>query len=377
MTTLLGRLATRLGATAVVAAAGLAVTAAPAAAAPGVDLAVTISAGSVASGSEGKPFMVKVQNLGDAKVEQFELEFDLAGIDASRVNAKVPEEIDQNCTQSGKKFECVVTATLVRQDSLEFAVMVSPVDRAKKGDAGSFTATANAEGDTNAGNNSATAKVTVTAPGVDIVVWGEDVVAGYDEGTGEVQRIAPGGTGELKYGIANGGSLTAVGLELVLQLPEHVTFVANPGGCVMSADNRKATCTSDPNFPLAPDQGVEGTVAVKVAANAPQSVELKGVVTGRAFAFAKPQERRAAGGPKPGWCKGDAKGYNPTEIDKRDNQDEFVVFVGSTGGSGGGLPVTGPKAIAIGGAGAAALAVGVFLFVAARRRRVVLVTPAE
>src|SRR5687768_5049199 len=109
MTTLLGRLATRLGATAVVAAAGLAVTVAPAIAAPGVDLAVTVSAGSVASGSEGKPFVVKVQNLGDAKVEQFELVLDVAGLDASRVTAKVPSEIEKNCTRSGKKFVCVVT----------------------------------------------------------------------------------------------------------------------------------------------------------------------------------------------------------------------------------------------------------------------------
>ena len=91
------------------------------------------------------------------------------------------------------------------------------------------------------------------------------------------------------------------------------------------------------------------------------------------FADARNKATRQA----PSWVKIAADQFNPNEVDNKDNTDDFVVFVGTTGGGGGGLPVTGPKAIVIGGVGAAVLAVGVFLFMSSRRRRVVLVTPAE
>jgi LPXTG-motif cell wall-anchored protein len=75
-----------------------------------------------------------------------------------------------------------------------------------------------------------------------------------------------------------------------------------------------------------------------------------------------------------------ARAVSPDDIDASDNTDGYAVIVaaeGGTGGGDGGLPVTGPQAGLIGGIGAAVLLAGGAMFLVARRRRVVLVTPGD
>jgi hypothetical protein len=70
---------------------------------------------------------------------------------------------------------------------------------------------------------------------------------------------------------------------------------------------------------------------------------------------------------------GPARDKNPAN-----NTAKIVITVaGDTGGIGGGLPVTGVTAGLIGGIGGLALVAGAVLFVMSRRRRVLLVTPAD
>ncbi|MDP9798865.1 hypothetical protein J2S43_007377 [Catenuloplanes nepalensis] len=67
----------------------------------------------------------------------------------------------------------------------------------------------------------------------------------------------------------------------------------------------------------------------------------------------------------------------PTTIQ---HEDEFVALVAVPGGNGGGepgLPVTGPQTAIIGGVGAAVLVGGAVVFMMARRRKVVTVTPGD
>lgn len=60
----------------------------------------------------------------------------------------------------------------------------------------------------------------------------------------------------------------------------------------------------------------------------------------------------------------------------RDNQTADIVL-NATGGTGGGLPVTGPPVLITAGAGTALLALGLAIFLAARQRRVRMVVPTE
>lgn len=374
---LIGRWGARLGTTAVVAAAALAVTAMPASAAPGVDLAVSVQSGVVAAGSDGKPFLVKVTNVGDTKNDGFGFVLDLNGLDDRKVTVELPEDADDACKKQGRKLACEFTNVLVRNDTAEFAIEVKPVPgRGGVGPAGSFTATVVNDKDTNKSNDSTTVKVSVAKPGVDIFAFASDVVASRDKATGKVEPVVPGDTGELAFGVFNFGSVAASGVEIAIQLPEHVQFTAPLEGCTTSADKRRLTCTLS-NYRLEPGNvGVGAEVQVKVASNAPQSVELKGSIVAKSLGVAEAlgADARRAAPPAPSWLK---TRTTSDEVDTGDNTDEFVVFVGRTGDGGGGLPVTGPKAVAIGGVGAVVFAVGVFLLVAARRRRVVLVTPAE
>ena len=382
MIKLIRRAGGRFGAVALVAAAGLAVTALPASAAPGVDLEVTVKSGVVASGSAAKPFLVKVTNVGDAKSDGFRFVIETTFVDAYKVNVGLPDELDEFCEEYTKKFICEFGNVLVRNDSLEIPIEVAPISGRPIGDAGSFAVTATSDQDVNMRNNSVGVPVAVSPHGVDIVVWADDVVAGRDNETDEAKRIPPGGTGELAFAAFNVGSLVAKGIDLTVQLPEHVTFTADVENCKRSGDNRRLTC-SLPDVELEPNGavGTEEPIPVKVADNAPQSVELKGTIEGHALGVLEAVSAASRKSTAPsGWTRSGEK-FDPSEVDNKDNTDEFVVFVGAGtgggGGGGGGLPVTGPKAIAIGGVGAVVLGAGVFPFVAGRRRRVVLVTPSE
>lgn len=75
------------------------------------------------------------------------------------------------------------------------------------------------------------------------------------------------------------------------------------------------------------------------------------------------------------------------DVDESDNTDTYSIFVSVNGGSGGGstggdgdggsLPVTGAQAGLFGGIGAFVIVLGAVLFLVARRRRVVLMTPGD
>jgi hypothetical protein len=372
------RLAAGVGASLLTALAGLAFTATPASAA-GVDLAVTLNAGTVAVGSESKAFVAKVTNVGDAKATGFDVAIKVDVTDVP-VAISLPDELDEFCENDGPgKAICEFGNVLVPGDSLEIPIFVAPTSD-ETGNAGTIQVAVLSTEDGNDSNNKASTGITVSPPGVDIVVWAEDVVAGRDDDTGEAKRIAPGGTGELYFAVANDGSVTALGIEFTLQLPEHVTFEETLDGCDVSNDNRKISC-SFPDFEFEPAHYFDETLTVKVAANAPGSAVLTGSIAGRGLGIADepPVEaaRALATTDAPAWLATKAD-FDPTEVDNKDNTDEFAVFVGAAaGGGGGGLPVTGPKAVVIGMVGLGVLAVGVVALVGARRRRIVLVTPSE
>jgi hypothetical protein len=382
MTLRSSRLATRLGAAALLAAGTLAFTAAPASAATDVDLAVTLTSGKIAGASVGKFVYIQVTNIGDKKAEGFDLRISVERVDG--VSVTLPSSLDDFCEADGADaFNCEFGNVLIKDDQLEVPVAVQ-AEADFRGAGGKISATVTSDQDKTAGNNSGSADIEIVKKGVDLVLWADDIVASRNDDTGELTGVKPGDDASLHVFIANAGSLAAAGLDLKIELPEHVTFTEEDiDGCEVDAAKRVLTCGLD-DFTLEPNEQIDGEFAVKISANAPNPSALKGTLGGIAREAREPGEEEGPAATTesekiPTWAKVTSNGTRKVEIDKTDNVDQFTIFVGnpSTGGGGGGLPVTGARAGLVGGVGAAVVVLGAVLFMVARRRRLVMVTPAE
>jgi hypothetical protein len=212
--------------------------------------------------------------------------------------------------------------------------------------------------------------------------------------------VNPGETSTAQALIANQGDRTSVGLKVRIELPKLVTFAEKFDGCEYSSNNRVVTC-SDDEYPLIPVD--EDTTAdkersalrlgfpVTVSKDAKGPVSLTGgsyTATALGVQADDARNRRAAAAAvAPAYAAPAlAADVAKIEVDASDNTDGFAVLVagadngqgggtGTDGGTDGGLPVTGPVAATAGGLGIAVAVAGGVLFLAARRRRVVLVTP--
>jgi hypothetical protein len=382
MTLRSSRLATRVGAAALLTAGALAFTAAPASANADVDLAVSFTSAKIASDSVGKFVYVQVTNIGDKKADGFDVSISIDRVDGVAVS--LPSSLDDFCEPDGADaFKCEFGNVLVKHDQLEIPVAVQ-AEAGFQGPGGKISATVTSGQDTATGNNSGSVDIEVVKKGVDLVLWADDIVASRDEDTGELKGVKPGDVANLNFFIANAGSLAAGGLDLKIELPEHVTFTADEvDGCELDSAKRVLTCHIE-DFILEPNEQIDGELEVKIAASAPNPSALKGKLAGKALEALKPSEEEepaeAESETAPlSWAKVTSNGTRKVEIDKTDNIDEFTIFVGnpSTGGGGGGLPVTGARAGLVGGVGAAVVVLGAVLFLVARRRRLVMVTPAE
>jgi hypothetical protein len=362
----------------------MATLASPAHAASGVDLSVHVDSSKIAIGAPVKPFIAKISNVGDVATEGLQVEIDLADLKPSQVEASVGEDFADVCKPPVEnKISCTFGGTLAGGETFEFPIFVSPVKGAKPGPAGEFTVTVQpGSEDDPAENNTATVPVELVGSGGDIVVLAEDVIADVGE-NGVVVPVTPGDTAAFFWAMFNFGDTAVQGLTFTVQLPEHVSFVDKFEGCTYSNSDRSVTCKDADTILGAGEafgSGEEGWT-VKVAADAPGPVNLKGTATGSAAA-AVPSTLRAttASSTDAAWLKPEEV---PADVDKGDNSDDFTVFVGAPpaagggGGEGGGLPVTGVQVGLIGGIGGAVLVTGAVLFILARRRRVVLVTPGD
>ncbi|WP_436681462.1 hypothetical protein [Micromonospora sp. URMC 105] len=242
--------------------------------------------------------------------------------------------------------------------------------------------------DTDTGNNVRTTQVEFTTEnGVDLLVLAPDVrsqVVWRADGEPDVKKpiLNPGDETTVFALIVNQGDMIADGVDLTMSLPKGVTFSTDLKECRYTADRRTADCESGLTR-LKPGQDLYGFFPVKVAADLDAPVSLTGGAVEVSSRGALPAtERSLATTPSklPSFLTTTAPAGLAKDVDPSDNSDNFAVIVAApTGGEGGGggLPVTGPQAGLIGGVGVAVLAAGGALFVLARRRRVVLVTPGD
>jgi hypothetical protein len=389
----------RVGAAGLFAAGILAAAAVPAYAAD-VDFGVGFKGTTIAADASGKLGFVNLTNGGSSTPAKVNVLFDVTKLDQDKVAFPDPGD----CTLAAGVYDCPVPAEAIPGPGGTTDLPV-PLIRQKgaTGAAGKLTVSVVVAGDTQKDNDSATVDVSVGGHGVDLGLVVPDVTLLDADGDLTGKPIPPGGSSEVQGLIINWGDTTSTGLHVTIALPKDVTF-PDVEGCTVSADKRTVDCVAD-DLPLTPvDQEPSGddvTSIVNFAFPVTVSADAKGPVTltgGEATVAATGQESL----PEPVARKLARKAVLPkgfhrltavqaaaaVEVDPSDNTDGFAVLVaakpvGSGGGNGGGtgegggLPVTGPVAASVAGAGAVVIAIGAVLFVATRRRRVVLVTPAD
>jgi hypothetical protein len=366
-----------VGATALLAAGAFA---SPAYADTTADLEIKVTGTTIAAGADGKFTSVSLLNHGPSDAAGILVTLDISGLDQTKVHLN-----EDGCDPPADgKILCGIEGDLIANgQDIDWLFPLEKVAGAT-GSAGQLTATISHEGtDPVPGNNSVTVDVNVGGAGPDLFVIAEDVYAVDDAGDYTEEPVAPGGESVLWVYVENDGDMTANGVKMQINLPEHVSFAQAEPDCTHAVGDAATTCTYTTAVLVpAKEDTNEGDESfsfgwfffpVTVAEDAPSPATLKGVASAQAL----PAD------PQPALLSKTAPPANMTEVgpeadvDPSDNTDDFTVFVGKPGGSGGGLPVTGAKAGLIGGVGAAALVLGAMLFVAARRRRVVLVAPGD
>jgi len=383
----------RASASGVIAAGALAIAATPALAAD-VDFGLDLKGSTIALGASGKPATISFTNHGTTKPERVGVLFD-----ARKLTDRVALDLGA-CTVQNGIADCAIGEDVIPGpgETADLAVPLKVADSAARGSAGKLTVTVRVDGDTVKSNDSKTVEVVLSEkPGVDLRVVALDVTKADGEGELTGKPLQPGEK-SLAYGfIANHGDTTATNIKLSIKLPKDVAFVEKEEGCEYNAASTSVTCYGGNALNLVPagQESDEAISSVQTGFEVMVSPKAKGPVTltggnwtvvGEPVPAAKQARIAAASSKLPEF----AKAVTPAEIakfdvDASDNSDAFVAILGApAGGAGGGtgeddggLPVTGPVAASVAGAGAAALAVGAFLFVSARRRRVVLVTPTD
>ena len=378
------------------------------------DLSVDFRGTTLAAGTERKPIQIRITNHGRKTPHALEYRVRWSAANADKL---APGAFWSSCDwRAPRDVVCAVPPTELPGPGQTLTINLEAVQ--KPGGNGTYSVAVEvgiaSVDDTDARNNTAKGKLVASGrSGPDLVVDASDLTNAIDYGQGGGRDILnpglyPGEKARLEISVRNLGD-RASGLRVMVDLPAGVTFAEIPKWCEQDpADPTSITC-DNPYIQVVPsrDQWIMMDFEVVVAAGVDAPVTLPGgLVRVEPVATAKPAARsnsasgelpdgvrRLAAADLPGQgsahltatpqapSKSDAG--EPLEIDEVDNSDAFVAVVlsrdGSGGGGGGGdagfLPVTGAQAQMIGGVGALVLLVGGLMFVAARRRKLVLVAP--
>ncbi|NYT93225.1 LPXTG cell wall anchor domain-containing protein [Salinispora sp. H7-4] len=392
----------RVGAVALLVAAGSIGVSAPAHAADQADLALIPLSYELAKGVEearAKPFKIQIDNTrGTADAKSVRVTVETANLKEHKVGVVVPA----GCEAAGTTFSCLL-GDLPAGTTEDFGIPLFSLG--KRGDAGHLVVTVtSATADPVSADNKLEHRIRVAKPGYDLTSWVQDVYAdvevdGDDSGEPARTPVLPGGTAPLDWAVYNHGSRSATGIAYGFTLPAGVDFAELPAGCTESGlDGPAQVHCTDPGAVLEPGEFYTAPARVRVGADVTESVLRPGFLysVGLDLASGAP-----AAAPR---TASELQLRTFAEVDPGDGMAQFDVFVGfsaspeptptptgePTGspsptataapdgsGGGGGLPVTGMQVGLIGGVGAAVLLAGAALLLLSRRRKVVLVNPGQ
>ncbi|GGM51003.1 hypothetical protein GCM10011608_39870 [Micromonospora sonchi] len=223
----------------------------------------------------------------------------------------------------------------------------------------------------------------VDDPEADLSVMAPDVkqsvrigADGRLEATGPLN---PGETGAVRYRIVNQGRKAVSGVKVTLRLPDGVSFTQPPKECVIDNVGRSAVCTYDTLALVPVDQdtnpkdGIHSAVELHNLVTVPATTKAPITLQGGVVQVEGLTEQVDAQSVlKRTELPANAVAVPAADVDASDNQDGFAIVVAAPrsddDGGGGGLPVTGPPAGLITGAGLAMLAGGGIMLLLARRR---------
>ncbi|GIJ26534.1 hypothetical protein Vqi01_16960 [Micromonospora qiuiae] len=354
------------------------------------DLAVTAAGTRVTSGVAGKVGWVKIANQGEGTPSKVLLKVDTSKVDAAKLALEVFTDEGELCRPTSDRtsglFSCELAAIPGPGETTEVPfVLFKATEKVTEPYRAPVTISIESADDTDDSNNSVDVDVELTPEsGVDLGVWVPDVKTRFDLDTFEEGPLRPGDTAVIYSQVINQGDRIAKGVKLTYQLPKGVSFLPIEG-CEVSADERNAVCV-DKNFPFEPDTILILPLLVEVSEDVEAPVTLKnGSLEATSFGVISidAQVTQQQKNRKPAFAKAEVRSAEDPEfadLDPSDNVDDFAVIVSAPsdgGGGGGGLPVTGVQAGLIGAVGAGVVLAGVAMFLVARRRRVVVVAPAD
>ncbi|WDZ86327.1 LPXTG cell wall anchor domain-containing protein [Micromonospora cathayae] len=367
------------------------------------DLSLDVAGTRIAAGASGKVAFVKVTNNGKNTPGSLAIKADLSKVDINKVVPVPVDEGPDGCDyeedgETLKSWVCNVPAGALPGpgETLELPIVVFKAGESLEGTyQAPVSFTLISKDDTDDSNNTKDTVVELTdESGADLTVFAPDVKQAVkvdqDGLISVVGDLHAGETGQLVYVVANQGDQAVAGLKITVKLPKGTTFTEAEPGCEYNAANTEAVCTYG-EFPLIPveQDGEENDKLVSVAEfyhllSVGKDVKA-GALSGGSVTVDPilPRTELRASARELRKLPENAKALSTDDIDASDNTDGYAVIVAAKGGTGGGdgdggsLPVTGPQAGLIGGIGGAVLIAGGVMFLMARRRRVVLVTPGD
>lgn len=279
----------------------------PADAAP--DLTVSVQTTAV-SANGSKLVEVLVRNTGDADATNVSLHITGGSVNDKNYWHLITDS--QRCEPWGQQGQRVHDIDMTchlgtipageRDHTAFYNLSAWPDGDAPRGPGLTMQATVGSDAtDADPSDNTASATIAVTDPGVDLQLYDLSPLT-----------ITPGGTGKLSTGFLNNGSHTTHHVRLSATLPDTVTAVtASAGTCSVGAGGHGIECdiTTDQNgqpLSLSKGKGLSANVTVQVAGDAPA-----GTVLGEATTTVTPLDEN--------------------DVDDGDNTAVTTVRAGATG----------------------------------------------